>query len=164
MGGARALRPLPQSGRFLALLQLPQLQYAVVLGQPGCSGDRKGSGNRGPARRAAPTPTSTLLLGGSTTSPPRYLAWSWNVGRNWESGPGLIASYDGTPTTYGAVPVTPPVAESAALPVVGTQSDCGLGDQAWAAPTSDSETGLGNLGQQQSPLCRHRRLQKDGRL
>jgi len=31
-----------------------------------------------------------------------YLAWSWNVGKNCESGPSLISGYDGTPTSYGA--------------------------------------------------------------
>jgi endoglucanase len=31
-----------------------------------------------------------------------YLAWSWNVGKNCESGPSLISGYDGTPTGYGA--------------------------------------------------------------
>jgi endoglucanase len=31
-----------------------------------------------------------------------YLAWAWNTDFNCASGPGLISSYDGTPTAYGA--------------------------------------------------------------
>jgi hypothetical protein len=31
-----------------------------------------------------------------------YLAWAWNTDFNCASGPGLITSYDGTPTAYGA--------------------------------------------------------------
>jgi endoglucanase len=31
-----------------------------------------------------------------------YLAWAWNTDFNCSSGPGLITSYDGTPTAYGA--------------------------------------------------------------
>jgi endoglucanase len=31
-----------------------------------------------------------------------YLAWAWNTDFNCSSGPGLITSYDGTPTAFGA--------------------------------------------------------------
>ena len=31
-----------------------------------------------------------------------YLAWAWNTDFNCTSGPGLITSYTGTPTAYGA--------------------------------------------------------------
>jgi endoglucanase len=41
----------------------------------------------------------TAWLDSKSTS---YLAWSWNVGKSCESGPSLISSYDGTPTSYGA--------------------------------------------------------------
>jgi hypothetical protein len=31
-----------------------------------------------------------------------YLAWAWNTDFNCATGPGLITSYTGTPTPYGA--------------------------------------------------------------
>lgn len=43
-------------------------------------------------------PLMTWLDGRFTS----YVAWSWNVGASCTSGPSLIASYNGTPSGYGA--------------------------------------------------------------
>jgi len=44
------------------------------------------------------TPLMTWLDSRRTS----YLAWAWNADFNCSSGPGLISSYSGTPTNYGA--------------------------------------------------------------
>jgi endoglucanase len=44
------------------------------------------------------TPLMTWLNAKSAS----YLAWAWNTNFNCAAGPGLITSYTGTPTPYGA--------------------------------------------------------------
>jgi len=42
------------------------------------------------------------LMGWLNSRSASYLAWAWNTDFNCASGPGLITSYTGTPTAYGA--------------------------------------------------------------
>jgi endoglucanase len=44
----------------------------------------------------------TPLMKWLNSIPASYLAWAWNTDFNCASGPGLITSYTGTPTAYGA--------------------------------------------------------------